>query len=83
MSSIAAGKISLSRHMNQWNRIVILILALVMVLSICYTYGKGLQDGEQNYKSSHRMYMALKSAYHYGYADCKDGRCESWEGDCE
>jgi starvation-inducible outer membrane lipoprotein len=64
-------------------RLAILISALAILLSICYTYSKGLQDGEQWYKQSHRMYMALKSAYHYGYIDAYEGRCESWEGDCD
>jgi formate hydrogenlyase subunit 3/multisubunit Na+/H+ antiporter MnhD subunit len=62
------------------NRLLALILGLVLLLSICYTYKRGLQDGEQHYKQSRRMYMALKSAYHFGYLDAKQGRPEDWDG---
>jgi hypothetical protein len=60
------------------------LIVLVSFLLVRYTsivYQKGLQDGELNYKQSHRIYMAFKSAYHFGYMDCKDGRRESWEGE--
>lgn len=62
------------------NKLSFLIISLVIVFTMCYTYNKGCQDGEQFYKSSHRMYMALKSAYHYGYMDAHDGRPEDWDG---
>lgn len=65
------------------NRLGILLVTLALLLSFCYTYQKGCQDGEQTYKHSHRMYKALESAYKFGYEDCKNNRCESWEGDCE
>lgn len=59
-------------------------LALVLSAILCYTevrlYQRGLADGEQNYKQSNRIYLALKSAYHYGYTDCKAGRPEDWDG---
>jgi hypothetical protein len=60
--------------------IFFLIAALAIILSIRYTYNKGLYDGEWNYKRSHRMYLALKSAYHYGYMDAADHRTEDWDG---
>lgn len=70
--------------MSQFKKIVFLLTALAMILSIRYTYNKGLYDGEWNYKHSHRMYKALESAYKFGYEDCKSGRCNDWDGDkCE
>jgi len=63
------------------NRLFALILALALLLSTCYTYYRGLQDGEQQYKQSRRMYFALKSAYHFGYLDAKQGRPEDWDGE--
>lgn len=66
--------------MNQLNKIGYLLATLVIVLAICYTYNKGLQDGEWNYKHSHRIYLALKCAYNYGYEDCQAGRPNDWDG---
>lgn len=62
------------------SRVGFLYIALVILLSSCYTYNKGLQQGEDRYKQSRRMYFALKSAYHYGYQDAKEGRKEDWDG---
>ena len=62
------------------NRLSVLLIALATILTICYTYNTGCQDGERRYKQSHRMYMALKSAYHYGYVDAKEGKKEDWDG---
>jgi len=60
------------------------LLILFVAFTIFYThwsiYKKGLQDGEQNYKESHRIYMALKSAYLYGYQDCQANRPNDWDG---
>jgi hypothetical protein len=55
------------------------IVALVLLL-LLQSYNNGVRDGEQQYKQSHRMYMALKSAYHFGYLDAKQGRAEDWDG---
>ena len=58
-------------------------LALILTVAInVMLYVQGMRDGEQKYKHSIHIYYALKSAYHYGYMDCSEKRCESWEGDC-
>lgn len=62
-------------------RYLLAFLAIsVMTLTVAYTYNKGLQQGEQRYKLSRRMYKALESAYHFGYMDGHDGRPEDWDG---
>lgn len=61
-------------------KLKILVVAVVFFTSGGYLYHRGLQDGEQRYKQSRRMYFALKSAYHYGYMDGKEGKHESWDG---
>jgi hypothetical protein len=66
------------------NKVLLLIvLFVILIYQECGLYQKGLRRGEAQYKQSHRMYMTLKSAYHYGYKDCQAQRCESWEGDCD
>jgi hypothetical protein len=60
--------------------LLVLISIAAIILTIRYTYDKGLRDGEQLYKQSHRMYMALKSAYHFGYMDGHEGKREDWDG---
>ena len=62
------------------NILLLLGTTLLILSSYGYVYNKGLKDGEWNYKQSHRMYLALKSAYHYGYMDAKDGSSEDWDG---
>jgi hypothetical protein len=57
---------------------LIVFLALLTVMLFVYT--QGLKDGEQRYKQSHRMYMTLKSAYTFGYEDCRARRAEDWDG---
>src|SRR5258708_387934 len=61
-------------------KLKILVLLVASFSSCFYTYYRGLQDGEQRYKWSRRMYFALKSAYHYGYMDGHEGKKESWDG---
>jgi hypothetical protein len=62
----------------------LLVVSLIgLVWAGNHLYKQGLRDGEQHYKQSHRMYMALKSAYHFGYMDCHDGRVEDWDGNDE
>jgi len=63
--------------------LTVLLTIVTLTLSGSYLYHAGLRDGEQRYKASHRMYMALKSAYHFGYGDCHDGRHEDWDGNDE
>lgn len=58
----------------------ILVVAVAFTGSNLYVYHKGLERGEWVYKQSRRMYYALKSAYHYGYMDGKEGRREDWDG---
>lgn len=60
---------------------LIVVTGFLLVRYTSLVYQKGLHDGEQNYKHSHRIYMAFKSAYHFGYMDCRDGHKESWEGE--
>ena len=62
---------------------LLVILAALLIYQEKSLYNKALKQGELNYKSSHRLYMAFKSAYHYGYMDCSEGRPESWEGEDE
>jgi hypothetical protein len=45
-----------------------------------YLYFKGAYDGANRYKRSINMNLALKSAYHFGYIDAKNGRPEDWDG---
>lgn len=61
--------------------LIVFLTILVVFYTHLYIYSKGLEDGEQNYKHSNRIYFALKSAYHYGYQDCKSGGPENWDGD--
>ena len=61
--------------------LTILLTIIALMLSGAYLYRVGLRDGEQQYKHSHRMYLALKSAYHFGYMDADAGRQEDWDGD--
>jgi hypothetical protein len=54
---------------------------LLVFLSVgFYLFGKGEQMGVEKYKHSVNMQLALESAYHFGYWDCKTGRKESWIG---
>jgi len=63
---------------------LLLVISLIgLVWAGNHLYNVGLRDGEQRYKASHRMYMALKSAYHFGYSDCHEGRHEDWDGNDE
>ncbi|MGH7974819.1 MAG: hypothetical protein ACREBR_04790 [bacterium] len=57
------------------------VLGSVLVAQEFHLWNTGLKEGEQRYKQSHRMYMTLKSAYHYGYMDGHDGKREDWDGD--
>ncbi len=61
-------------------KLTVFTVILIIIATICYTYGKGLRDGEQRYKQSRRMYKALESAYHFGYIDGREGRPEDWDG---
>lgn len=61
--------------------LLFLVFLLALVFSEHMLYNIGKRDGEQQYKQSHRMYMALKSAYHFGYIDGHAGRAEDWDGD--
>jgi hypothetical protein len=63
------------------NLLILLLVSVTLIMAGFKLYARGLVDGEQRYKRSHRMYMALKSAYHYGYMDGRDGRKEDWDGD--
>lgn len=59
----------------------IILFAIVVLSIVCArVYRVGLADGEQRYKQSRRMYLALKSAYHFGYIDAHEGRSEDWDG---
>lgn len=46
-----------------------------------YLYNKGIHDGVARYKRSQEFQLTLKSAYHFGYMDGRDGTKESWEGE--
>lgn len=61
------------------NILTAFVVALIFFSSGLYLYKRGRVDGEQNYKQSHRMYLALKSAYHFGYVDAKLGNPEDWD----
>lgn len=61
-------------------KLKILVVAVVFFTSGFYIYNRGLEAGEQRYKQSRRMYLALKSAYNYGYMDAKNGSPKSWDG---
>lgn len=56
-------------------------LILILLSTYFYVYVQGLKAGEINYKHSHRMYLALNSAYNFGYGDCKANRPCNWGGD--
>ncbi len=62
------------------NKIILICSVMVVLSAIILTYTRGLADGERSYKQSHRMYMTLQSAYHFGYVDGKSGKIESWDG---
>jgi hypothetical protein len=59
------------------------VLFFLITFVIFYThwtiYKRGLHDGEWNYKRSHKIYLAFKSAYLFGYSDCKEGKKEDWD----
>ncbi len=61
----------------------VLLTIVTLTLSGAYLYRVGLRDGEQKYKHSHRMYMALKSAYMFGWFDGHNGRPNDWDGDTQ
>jgi hypothetical protein len=66
------------------NRLIVLALLFVTIcIAGTHLYNKGLYDGEWNYKRSHHMELALKSAYHFGYMDGHEGRTEDWDGEIE
>lgn len=64
-------------------------LLLLIALSLGLIYQEyhlrqvSLKEGEMRYKASNRIYMAFKSAYHYGYMDCSEGRPEDWDGESQ
>lgn len=60
-----------------------LVLFVYSFILGSYLYKQGLQDGEYNYKYSHRMFLALESSYHYGYLDCKENLPESFDGEVD
>ena len=62
-------------------KLLFVILAALLIYQERALYQRGLRDGELNYKASHRIYLALKSAYHYGYMDCHEGKPEDWDGE--
>lgn len=61
--------------------LIIFLTSLVLFFTQWHLYQQGLHDGEQNYKKSCRMYLTLKSAYHFGYIDAKAGKAENWDGE--
>jgi len=61
-------------------KVLKLTIVALAILFLLQTYNQGKRDGEQQYKQSHRMYMALKSAYHFGYIDGHEGKKEDWDG---
>ena len=69
--------------MNTLKVLLLIALALGLVYQENTLYKTALKQGELRYKNSHRIYMAFKSAYHYGYMDCSEGKPESWEGEGE
>ena len=60
------------------NLVFCITVASLFIAMHCL-YQRGLQDGEQRYKASHRMYMALKSSYTFGYWDCQEGRTNDYD----
>jgi len=64
---------------NTKKRIAYLYILVVFLLVGSYLFKKGEEAGAEKYKHSKNMQWALKSAYHYGYLDAKDGRPEDWE----
>lgn len=67
---------------RNWTRTVA-YLWIVLIFSAVgsYLYFRGTCDGITNYKHSIHMQLALESAYHYGYGDCRDGRKENWNSE--
>jgi hypothetical protein len=60
--------------------LIIFLTVLIIFFTHWSIYKSGLHDGEQNYKRSHRMYLALKSAYHFGWVDGHQNKPEDWDG---
>ena len=48
-----------------------------------YLFYKGEEVGIKKYRHSKNMELVLKSAYHFGYTDAKQGRSENWENSGE
>jgi len=65
---------------NLFNAARLFVLVIVIFGTHWITYKHGLVLGEQQYKQSHRIYMALQSAYNFGYLDAKQGKSKSWDG---
>lgn len=60
-------------------RIVYSYLLVVFFLVGSYLFCKGEEIGVWKYQHSVNMKLALKSAYHFGYWDCKNHRPEDWD----
>ena len=65
------------------NTLKVLLLTLIIIVCEYKLYNVGRYNGEWDYKRSHRMELALKSAYHFGYLDGHEGRVEDWDGEIE
>ena len=48
-------------------KLLFVVAVIGLIFAAQHLYNQGLKDGEQQYKRSHRMYLALKSAYMFGW----------------
>ena len=70
------------RIFGTWKRTVAYLWIILIFSSVgTYLYFRGAYDGVIKYKRSSHMQLALKSAYHFGYLDAKEGRKEDWGED--
>jgi hypothetical protein len=55
------------------NLIYYSIVAFSIYIVLIYACNVGARAGEENYKHSKEMFLALESAYQYGLQDCLRG----------
>jgi hypothetical protein len=80
MKLIGNGWIPYQKRKDRMKYVAIFMMVAIVILNFILVYQKDLYDGEWNYKKSHRMYLSLKSAYNYGYQDCREERPNDWDG---
>ena len=60
-------------------RLIYLYILIVFLIAGSYIIKQGERFGVSKYKNSKNMELALKSAYGFGYEDCRMHRPEDWE----